>query len=78
MLLEANIGLILAKTACLAKFQFSRFGPEKLIMGIFGGLYLGIEKSYRKSDKISRILGSLSTNNDAGRFSVSPPLHPEN
>ena len=35
MLLEANIGLILAKTACSAKFRFLRFGPEKTENGYF-------------------------------------------
>ena len=46
--------------------------------GIFAGLYLRNEKSYRKSDLIFGILSLFSTKNIIGRFSVSLPLHPEN
>ena len=42
-------------------------------MGIFFGLYLGNEKSYRKSVSIFGILRPFSTKNVIGRF---PYLHP--
>ena len=46
--------------------------------GIFAGLYLGNEKSYRKSDLIFGILSPFSTKKVLVRFSVSRLLHPQN